>query len=763
MDSEMNDFILKQFGIAVTHCKQLDGYDNLNYLVVSDTQRYIFKTYTYSEALFDIITAESAVLLHVYEYLGAHSPKPLPTKNGQYVVRMPTHTGEKICRLLTYVEGTFLGDITHTKTLITSFGTFLATLDIKLQSLKNYTIQSRKWPWDIQYLELNKAYIEAIPNAKDRNVVLYFFQQFEAMVRPHFPELRQQIIHNDANEWNVLVNNGNISGIIDFGDVAHSFLINEVAVAITYACYDKEDPIAWACTFLKAYHNVLALQVLEIELLYYLVAARLCISVCNSAHARTVTPNNAYASVSETAAWSMLYRFIEIGPIQATQAFKTALNFDVEPIPPVTDVIAKRQQHISSILSLSYKTPIHMARSAFQYMYATDGITYLDAYNNIPHVGHSHPKVVAAGQRQMAKLNTNTRYLYDNLARYAARLVSKFPPNLCKVFFVNSGSAASDLAIRMAKYHTKTSRIMVLEQGYHGNTQTSIDISDYKFSNSKGQGQQPHILKTALPNAYNGTYADHKANCGVLHANDTITEIRAANGTIAAFIAEPVVGCAGQVPLADGYLQAVYPEIRKQGGVCISDEVQTGFGRLGDHFWGYEMHGVVPDMVVLGKPIANGHPMGAVVCTDEIATSFEKGVEFFSSFGGNPVSCAIAEAVLDVIDAEGLQANAKATGDYYASLFRALMPKYPCIGDVRGSGLFLGIEIVNDNTTLPNTALAQHIKNELKRLHILISTDGKFDNVLKTKPALCFTKANAKTVVDAVESILIAYYKNGTF
>jgi len=217
------------------------------------------------------------------------------------------------------------------------------------------------------------------------------------------------------------------------------------------------------------------------------------------------------------------------------------------------------------------------------------------------------------------------------------------------------------------------------------------------------------------------------------------------------------VGCGGQVPLAPNYLKGVYPLIRKQGGICISDEVQTGFGRLGNQFWGFEMHDVLPDMVILGKPMGNGHPIGAVVTTDEIAASFEKGVEFFSSFGGNPVSCAIGLSVLAVIEEEGLQQNAKIVGDYYKDLLRSLQEKHGTIGDVRGSGLFLGVDIVHKGTTNTNNKLAQYLKNAFRQKHILISTDGPDDNVLKTKPPLCFTKADAELVADTLDKLLSDY------
>jgi 4-aminobutyrate aminotransferase-like enzyme len=399
-----------------------------------------------------------------------------------------------------------------------------------------------------------------------------------------------------------------------------------------------------------------------------------------------------------------------------------------------------------------------MKKAAFQYMYDAYGNSYLDAYNNIPHVGHAHPKVVEAGQKQMAKLNTNTRYLYDELASYAEQLLDHFPDSLNKVYFVNSGSAATDLAIRLAQSHTNKKNIMVMEHGYHGNTQNGIDISDYKFSNKAGQGKKDFILKTAIPDTYRGKYTLDDGTAGIQYADDAINHLKATNMPIAAFISEPIVGCGGQVPLAKGYLEALYPEIRKQGGVCISDEVQTGFGRIGDYFWGFEAQDVVPDMVILGKPMANGHPMGAVITTSEIAKSFEKGVEFFSSFGGNPVSCAIGQSVLEVIEEEALQQKAKEVGQYFKSLFNQLKNEFDCIGDVRGSGLFIGVEIVKNLETMePNQKLAHAIKNELRDKNILISTDGPFDSVIKTKPPMCFSKANAEQVTQQIHEILKEY------
>lgn len=750
----MLGLIKTYLNVEILNFKKLNGYDNANYLVETKEGKLIFKTYPYSEKTFDLLQTETDILHSLQHQFKGRVPHPVPFEDGLYVKLMEWDGQKLLGRLLTFLEGEFFGNLNPEAADYQDLGRFLADLDLELGKKSSYVLASRKWEWDLQYLELIQKYLEDIPSAKDRNTVKYFLQQHEEVVRPLLPHLRKSIIYNDANEWNILLNKDQQISLIDFGDLAYSPLINELAVAMTYAAYEKENYLDWCLELLKGYHSKLALTEQELALLYYLIAGRLCISVCNSAHARRVDPENAYASISEDNAWKMLYAWLKINPIGAENAFRLAVGLNPRPVKTLDESLSYRYQYLSKILSVSYSKPIQMERAAFQYMYDVKGNTFLDAYNNIPHVGHSHPKVVEAGQRQMAKLNTNTRYLYDLLPQYAEKLLAKFPSSLNRVFFVNSGSAASDLAIRMAKWHTNREGIMIMEHGYHGNTQISIDISDYKFSNPKGQGQKDYILKVPIPDAFRGKYSYDPGNQGKKYATEAVELVNQFKYPIAAFIAEPIVGCGGQVPLAPGYLQELYPAIRAHGGLCISDEVQTGFGRVGDHFWGFEQHGIVPDMVILGKPMGNGHPMGAVVCTQEIADSFEKGVEFFSSFGGNPVSCAMGLAVLEVMEEEGLQENALEVGNYYKSLFVQLQQQYACIGDVRGSGLFLGVDLVKPGTKEEDEQLAKLIKNQLREKYILISTDGPEDSVLKTKPPLIFTKENALKVVEEMERIL---------
>ncbi len=751
---KMEKRILEEFyGLNEIKITKLDGYDNQNFKVNSDKGKFIFKTYKTLPDLQELIEGENQTLLHLNQDNENIFPKPIPNLDGSFL----NFENGVISRLLSFVDGAFLGDVTHTPDLFLSFGEFLAKMDTQLLNFRNSAIKARILNWDLKNLDLNQKYISCISQPEKRKLVSYFFLQFRENVQPQLNDLRTSIIHSDANEWNVLVKNGEVSGIIDFGDMAYSPLINEVAIAITYGMMGKDNPLEWASYILKGYHKHLPLLAEEIDLLYYLVAARLCISVCNSAYSRQQDPENEYISISEKPAWNLLEKWIAINPTFAAESFRNALRFDSIIQEDYQKEKGIRDTHLSKALSLSFPQPIKMTGSAFQYMFDAAGKIYLDAYNNIPHVGHCHPKVVEAGQKQMAKLNTNTRYIYDQLNDYAEKLLSKFPEGLNKVFFVNSGSAASDLAIRLATNFTGKEKLMAMEYGYHGNTRMGIEMSHYKYGGSGGRGQAEHILKAPLPDTYKGQFRNNDGSAGKAYAQLAIDLMKKDDSKIAAFIAEPVVGCGGQVPLAKGYLKDIYPAIREQGGVCISDEVQVGFGRLGKCFWGFEMQEVVPDIVVLGKPMGNGHPMGAVVTTDVIADAFANGMEFFSSFGGNPVSCAIGTAVLEVIEEERLQENATQTGDYLKNLLVNLKEIHPEIGDVRGSGLFFGVELIqNQNPNQPATALAKKIQNGLKEMGILIGTDGPDHNVLKIKPPMCFTRKNVDQLVGGLNSQLQA-------
>lgn len=744
----MISMLKKYYGLQNVTLTALEGYDSVNFKVNTNKEHFVLKQYSHSAATLALLAAEDRAAMALGPIASLQFPKSIANLKQEPFTIVDDH----IYRLLPFIEGDFIATIAKDNQLMVSFGTALGTMDKTLLAHYDAVFAAKETLWDLKYFKNNIHYLEDIPDSKDRNLVRYFFLQFDEQIVPIQHGLRKSLIHNDANDWNVLTRNNTVSGFIDFGDMCHTWLINELAVGLTYMMMHMENPLETAEMMLTAYHKVLPLQEIELDALYYLIAARLCSSVCNSAHTKKRKPESEYITISEQPAWALLRVWLRINPIKAKDRFRKACGFPQTAKQHLGTQLQRRANHLSPALSLSYTTPIQMSRSAFQFMYDVEGNTILDAYNNIMQVGHCHPKVVAAGQGTMARLNTNTRYIYEELLSYSEKLLAKFPPQLSKVFFVNSGSAASDLAIRMAKTHTQKAKVMVLEHGYHGNTQYGIEISHYKYNHKGGRGKAASIVETPMPKVY-GSGFRQESRAAAHYAGIAQQQIYDAHQSIAAFIAEPIVGCGGQVPLAQGYLQQLYPTVRAQGGICISDEVQVGFGRLGTHFWGFEMHGVIPDMVILGKPMGNGHPIGAVVTTAEIAESFDNGMEFFSSFGGNPVSCAIGEAVLDVIEEDKLQAQALETGNYLKMALVRLQRHFQEIGDVRGSGLFLGVELITANGQ-PNTHLAQLVKNQLRKRNILISTDGPYDSVLKIKPPLYFTMDNGKELVDNLENIL---------
>jgi len=422
------------------------------------------------------------------------------------------------------------------------------------------------------------------------------------------------------------------------------------------------------------------------------------------------------------------------------------------------DLVERRARLLGPSLSLSYREPIHVVRGRGALLFDVWGREYLDCVNNVAHVGHEHPRVVAAGRRQMGVLNTNTRYLHEAVLEYAERLAALLPEPLSVCFFVNSGSEANELALRMARTVTGGRGIVVLEGGYHGNTQGLVDVSHYKFSRAGGQGPPPWVRAAPLPDDYRGLYRRGDPERAARFASpvaEAFADLAAAGHRPAAFLAESILSCGGQVEPPTGYFPAAYAHARAAGALCIADEVQVGFGRVGEGMWGFELDGVVPDIVTLGKPIGNGHPMGAVVTTPAIARAFANGMEFFSTFGGNPVSAAVGLAVLDVLRDEGLQERAREVGAHFREGLAALMDRHAAVGDVRGRGLFLGAEIVAEREgPTPSRRIARYLVERAREKGVLLSTDGPDDNVLKIKPPLVFSPADADRVVAVLDDVL---------
>ncbi|MDJ1159184.1 aminotransferase class III-fold pyridoxal phosphate-dependent enzyme [Chelatococcus sp. SYSU_G07232] len=415
------------------------------------------------------------------------------------------------------------------------------------------------------------------------------------------------------------------------------------------------------------------------------------------------------------------------------------------------EMIARRRRLLGPAYRLFYANPVHVVRGEGVWLYDPDGRAYLDVYNNVASVGHCHPHVVAALSRQAAVLNTHTRYLHETILDYAERLLGHFPPGLAHVMFTCTGSEANDLALRIAKAHTGGTGFIVTRLAYHGVTDAVAGMSP---SLGAAMVLGAHVRTVPAPDGYRARGRDVGADfaAGVRRA---LAGMRAEGIRPAALIVDTVFSSDGVFTEPPGFLAAAVAAVREAGGLFIADEVQPGFGRTGDHMWGFARHGLVPDLVTLGKPMGNGHPLAGLVARPEVLASFGERLRYFNTFGGNPVACAVGMAVLDVIEDEGLMANARAVGAHLRAGLRELATRHPLVGDVRGAGLFVGVELVRDRDSLePATEETARLVNGLRERRILISATGPAANILKIRPPLVFSRDDADLFLTAVDDTL---------
>ena len=991
------------YGIEST-ARALPGeYDDNFHLIGADGRAFVLKVmHPARERSF--IDLQCRALTHLAERAPQLPlPRVTPNHKGELFSSIAAADGAmRLVWLLTFLNGTVLAEVRpHTPELLSDLGRFLGEMDAVLQSF-THAAAHRELKWDSSQVGWIKDYVKHIADAKRRALVEKFLDLYEAKVVPVSPRLRRSVIYGDANDHNVLISEPwpqprKIAGVIDFGDMHYGLTASEPAIGAAYAILGKEDPLPAATAIVAGYHGALPLDELELSVLYALIGARLAVSVTNSAHRKTLKPDDPYVTVSEAPAWEALERLARINPRFAHYTFRAACGFpavpqsetiarwlkssagaaasimdvdvraaqnivfdlsvgstflgsnpsaaqtpaltqkifhamkyagasvgvgrydeprllytsplfgasgnptderrtvhlgidlfveagapvnapldgivyivtnnsaplDYGPVvilrhetsegdefftlyghlsgetlgklkvgqriargeqlarlgsseenggwtphlhfqvvldllelgadfpgvayasqgavwtslspdpnlllgipadrfpakePALREALAARRALLGKNLGISYRRPLKIVRGWMQYLYDDTGRAYLDVYNNVPLVGHSHPRVVQAAQAQLGLLNTNTRYLHDNVNRYAERLTRLLPEPLRICFFVNSGSEANELALRLARAHAGRQDIIVLEHAYHGHTNTLIDISPYKFDGPGGGGKKPWVHVAPLADDYRGTYRRADKQAGAKYARHVaeILERTSAEGRgVAAFIAETLPSVGGQIVFPPNYLAEVYRYVRGADAVCIADEVQVGFGRLGTHFWGFETQGVVPDIVALGKPIGNAFPLAAVITTPEIADSFDNGMEFFSTFGGNPVACAAGLAVLDVLEEEHLQQHALRVGTHLIESLKALQTRHALIGDVRGSGLFVGIDLVLDREMRePAQLQASYVVNRLRDCGILAGTDGPHHNVIKLRPALVFSETDAELLLKTLDVIL---------
>ena len=1001
---QLSEFILNSYGFY-PELSPLPGELDLNFLVRHESRKFIFKLANPAETR-ENLELQHATMDQIIKSGMISTSTVIPSTGGKKILDLEDGTGSKrFARLLTWIDGEVLAKYKpHNDTLLGNLGKSLGELSASLQGF-DHPAAHRFMKWDPAQTMWVEKHLDRF-SGEHREIAEYFFQLFCNEVLPLEAKLRKGVNYNDANDYNVLVKSDGseafVPGVIDFGDVTFTWVVNEPAIALAYVLMDKKDPLEAAHAVISGYHRTFPLSEYEMSVLFPLVAARLLISVVCSELNKAEHPENVYLQISDKPAWDLLKKLRQINPVFAqavvrsacglepypqrkefdawlrstavvshpvaaipqliqegkihwldlgigstdmgtmseihdavklnvsvsekmkelrtefilgryneyraiytTDAYKvdqndgpawrtlhTGLDIFGKPGTPVLaaasgiihsvrnndgirdygptiilehewssgkkyytlyghlstfslngidtgmpvnagqvigaigafnengnwpphlhfqvilnllgqqgdfpgvatpffgevfksicpdpwifltdhetpalpskskdDIVAYRRRHLGKNMSISYRHPLVMLRGDRQYLIDSTGRRFLDTVNNVAHVGHEHPRVVRAGQKQMAVLNTNTRYLHENLVNFTEAILETMPPSLNVAFFVNSGSEANELAIRLARTVTGRKDMIVSKVGYHGNTNACVEVSSYKFDGPGGRGAQPHIHVVPIPDTYRGLYRSPDSETGMkyaAHVGGAISQIRHEGRGVAALIFESVISCGGQVELPENFLKESYRMVRAAGGFCIADEVQTGCGRAGTHFWAFEQHDVVPDIVTIGKPIGNGHPLGVVVTTQAIADAFKNGMEYFNTFGGNPVSCAIGLEVLRVIRDEELQQKALITGNYLKAGLRSLMKEFPLIGDVRGPGLFIGFELVTDpDLRTPATEQASRFANRMKEKGILMSTDGPFNNVLKIKPPMVFSIQDADLLLECTREVLQENY-----
>ena len=723
---------------------ELEGELDRNFKIQTDSGAFVLRV-TRENLPEILLDAWVQSLLHIREE-GLPVSKPIPQTEGVLWSKIILETKTHHLWMTSWLNGTPLCD--HPKPspeIYDQIGALVGTLRNSLRNWEHPGLR-REFEWDVrQGIQVVEDSILHIEEPRQQRVVHETLGSIKAAMDGLDPDFEVGTIHGDCNDHNLLLNEeGNLCGLIDIGDACESWRIADLAIASAYALLDADEPLEALTRLTQSSFTACPFPEQEFSALWPLLRLRLCVSLSMSWVQQKRDPENHYLSATRIPAFNLLKDLLRVDGLEVEHSLRATCGVPPRIASSTSALQERRKATFGSNLSLSYDSPLHISHGAGRYLFDSCGVGYLDGVNNVPHVGHSHPAIVDAAVRQLRNTNTNTRYLHEGRQEYAEALAETFPDPLSVVYFVNSGSEANELAIRLATAHTQGSDWITLDAAYHGNTQNLVDLSPYKFDGPGGKGRAAHVQVAELPDLFRGRHSNSDA--GMEYAKDLhrcLAAIAERGASPAFFIAEAIPGCGGQMVLPEGYLARAAATVRAAGAVFICDEVQTGFARAGEHFWAFESQGVVPDIVTVGKPIGNGHPMGAVITTPAIARSFDTGMEYFNTFGGNPVSCAIGHAVLKTIEKEGLQENARRTGEVLLQGLQELVDEFPSIGYARGLGLFCGAVCVRPNSKEPDAAKASRIVNQLRADRVLLSTDGPHHDVLKMKPPLVFQPADA--------------------
>ena len=743
-----------------------------NFALQCEDERWVLKI-AHAQEDRSSLSFEHAMLTCLAETLGDAVPSVRCTLAGEDLVEVQCEGASRWVRLLSWLPGETLEGQEVGAATWSSWGQIMAQADRALAEL-DHPRAERAMHWDLAQSDWIFEELRRLPAGEARAAAEAITGQFFGEVWPRIAALPRQVLHHDANEFNLIARasaeGAQVTGLFDLGDAVRTARVFEPAIASAYAMYlaqteasafDVEAGIEAMTALVQAYHAELPLTEEELLCLFPSACQRMVLSALTAEIRLRANPDHDYASVHQHRAWRAIQNLAEVAPASIEARLREACGFDPQGAAEGTasglqrdEVVTARETHAAPMLSLSYRQPLEIVRGRGTALLDKQGRAHLDCVNNVSHVGHCHPRVVAAATTQMARLNTNTRYLSDLFARYSTRLASLFADPLEVVFLVNSGSEANELALRLAYAATGRRGVIATTAGYHGNTQALVDVSAYKHDGKGGAGAPDWVAKVANPDPYRGPYRGDTAETAAAYAAqlaEADAALRERGHAPAAFLIEALPGCGGQNVPPAGYLKQAFEEARALGALAIADEVQIGFGRVGTHWWAYDEQGAQPDIVTLGKPIGNGHPMGAVVTTRAIAEAFHTGMEWFNTFGGNPVSCATGLAVLDVIEEEGLRERACRVGRQIQDGLRAFADEHEVIGDVRGRGMYLGAEFVRDRDTRePDAARLKEMIEFARGQRVLLSSDGPDHNVLKIKPPIVFDEHDAARMLTVI-------------
>ena len=730
----------------------LDGERDQNFRVdAGQGGRFLLKISNLADDQ-DVLEMQSAALRHI-ELVDPGLPvmRALRTPAGAPWVEVPGPGGVYLGRLFTFLPGQLMPASALTTQAIRDVGRVTARLGRALRGFfhpaADYEIL-----WDISHTPRLRPLLTHLADGPRRAQAERVLDRFEARAAKILPGLRAQVIHADMSMYNLLFSGDlQISGIVDFGDMTHAPLVCDLAVAIADVLHGRDDAIAAAEAMIGGYASVTPLEDEEADLLADLVAARLATEMVVTAWRSGRYPDNAaYAESSEPAARAFLDAIDSTGIDVVARRFREA-SHGLPYRSAATRELLERRRRVLPRSPLFYQDPVHLVRGEGVWLFDPAGRRYLDCYNNVPVVGHSHPRVAAAVTAQQRLLATHSRYLHEAVVELAERLRATMPPGLDAVLMVNSGSEANDLAWRVAQAATGRAGAVVSAHAYHGLTEATHALSPEEWA---GRERPVHVATVPAPDGYRGAHRreeDGWAEQYAAYVDDAALAL--GDRGLAAMYIDPAFTADGILWPPPGYLREASRRVRALGGLLVADEVQAGYGRSGSHLWSFQASGIEPDMVVMGKPMGNGFPVAALVTRSDLLAAVPQETELFSTFGGNPVACAAALAVLDVIADEGLLANAARTGTHLRQGVAGLAERHPVIADVRGEGLLVGIELA-DETGTPAARLARKATEALRGQGILISATGPAGNVLKIRPPLVFQPEHAGLLLQALDEVL---------